>query len=100
MNFACTVENMNLVLQAAYLQKGGLKTAVLERRSVLGGAAVTEEIIPGGNKIHKVSKLMKSNEMMSSSISVQQKYHITKCKDYTNFKYTRYKAHKITEPLH
>lgn len=41
---------MNLVLQAAYLQKGGLKTAVLERRGVLGGAAVTEEIIPGGYK--------------------------------------------------
>ncbi|KAI5606326.1 pyridine nucleotide-disulfide oxidoreductase domain-containing protein 2, partial [Silurus asotus] len=39
--------NLNLVLQSAYLQKGGLKTAVLERRSVLGGAAVTEEIIPG-----------------------------------------------------
>uniref|UniRef100_A0A8C7CXU1 Pyridine nucleotide-disulfide oxidoreductase domain-containing protein 2 n=1 Tax=Oncorhynchus kisutch TaxID=8019 RepID=A0A8C7CXU1_ONCKI len=33
--------------QAAYLQKGGLKTAVLERRHVLGGAAVSEEIIPG-----------------------------------------------------
>uniref|UniRef100_A0A671QSE1 Pyridine nucleotide-disulfide oxidoreductase domain-containing protein 2 n=1 Tax=Sinocyclocheilus anshuiensis TaxID=1608454 RepID=A0A671QSE1_9TELE len=31
----------------AYLQKGGLKTAVLERRHVLGGAAVSEEIIPG-----------------------------------------------------
>uniref|UniRef100_A0A671VWV3 Pyridine nucleotide-disulfide oxidoreductase domain-containing protein 2 n=1 Tax=Sparus aurata TaxID=8175 RepID=A0A671VWV3_SPAAU len=27
--------------------KGGLKTAVLERRHVLGGAAVTEEIFPG-----------------------------------------------------
>lgn len=34
-------------MQAAYLQRGGLKTAVLERRHVLGGAAVTEEIIPG-----------------------------------------------------
>lgn len=33
--------------QAAYLQKGGLKTAVLERRHVLGGATVSEEIIPG-----------------------------------------------------
>ncbi|KAL8187501.1 UNVERIFIED_CONTAM: Pyridine nucleotide-disulfide oxidoreductase domain-containing protein 2 [Gekko kuhli] len=32
---------------AAYLQKGGLKTAVLERRHLVGGAAVTEEIIPG-----------------------------------------------------
>ena len=34
-------------VQAAYLQKGGLKTAVLERRHVFGGAAVSEEIIPG-----------------------------------------------------
>ncbi|KAF7219983.1 pyridine nucleotide-disulfide oxidoreductase domain 2 [Nothobranchius furzeri] len=34
-------------VQAAYLQRGGLKTAVLERRHVLGGAAVSEEIIPG-----------------------------------------------------
>ncbi|KAM3605758.1 uncharacterized protein V6R79_004091 [Siganus canaliculatus] len=37
----------NGLVAAAYLQKGGLKTAVLERRHVLGGAAVTEEIIPG-----------------------------------------------------
>lgn len=36
-----------LCVQAAYLQKGGLKTAVLERRHVLGGAAVTEELVPG-----------------------------------------------------
>ncbi|XP_062436389.1 pyridine nucleotide-disulfide oxidoreductase domain-containing protein 2 [Rhea pennata] len=33
--------------QAAYLQQAGLQTAVLERRRVLGGAAVTEEIVPG-----------------------------------------------------
>uniref|UniRef100_A0A3P8V9Y9 Pyridine nucleotide-disulfide oxidoreductase domain-containing protein 2 n=1 Tax=Cynoglossus semilaevis TaxID=244447 RepID=A0A3P8V9Y9_CYNSE len=33
--------------KAAYLQKGGLKTAVLEKRHVLGGAAVSEEIFPG-----------------------------------------------------
>uniref|UniRef100_A0A671KN96 Pyridine nucleotide-disulfide oxidoreductase domain-containing protein 2 n=1 Tax=Sinocyclocheilus anshuiensis TaxID=1608454 RepID=A0A671KN96_9TELE len=36
-----------VIIGAAYLQKGGLKTAVLERRHVLGGAAVSEEIIPG-----------------------------------------------------
>ena len=35
------------VSQAAYLQKAGLKTLVLERRHVIGGAAVTEEIVPG-----------------------------------------------------
>ncbi|XP_068424092.1 pyridine nucleotide-disulfide oxidoreductase domain-containing protein 2 [Clinocottus analis] len=37
----------NGMVAAAYLQKGGLKTAVLERRHVLGGAAVSEEIFPG-----------------------------------------------------
>ncbi|XP_022052722.1 pyridine nucleotide-disulfide oxidoreductase domain-containing protein 2 [Acanthochromis polyacanthus] len=37
----------NGLVAAAYLQKGGLKTAVLERRHVLGGAAVSEEIFPG-----------------------------------------------------
>ncbi|KAH0623841.1 hypothetical protein JD844_007001 [Phrynosoma platyrhinos] len=37
----------NGLVAAAYLQKGGLKTAVLERRHIVGGAAVTEEIIPG-----------------------------------------------------
>ena len=31
----------------AYLARAGLKTLVLERRPVIGGAAVTEEIIPG-----------------------------------------------------
>lgn len=35
------------VLQAAYLQKAGKRVVVLERRHLLGGAAVTEEIIPG-----------------------------------------------------
>lgn len=34
-------------LQAAYLQKLGISTVVFERRHVIGGAAVTEEIIPG-----------------------------------------------------
>uniref|UniRef100_A0A4W4E5U6 Pyridine nucleotide-disulfide oxidoreductase domain-containing protein 2 n=1 Tax=Electrophorus electricus TaxID=8005 RepID=A0A4W4E5U6_ELEEL len=36
-----------VIIGGAYLQKGGLKTAVLERRHVLGGAAVSEEIFPG-----------------------------------------------------
>jgi phytoene dehydrogenase-like protein len=31
----------------AYLARAGLKTLVLERRHVVGGAAVTEEIVPG-----------------------------------------------------
>src|SRR5690606_15702632 len=32
---------------AAYLAKAGKKVLVLERRPVLGGAAVTEEVFPG-----------------------------------------------------
>jgi phytoene dehydrogenase-like protein len=37
----------NGLTNAAYLAKAGKKVVVLERRHVLGGAAVTEEIIPG-----------------------------------------------------
>src|SRR5438034_11656323 len=37
----------NGLVCAAYLARDGLKTLVLERRHVLGGAAVTEEVFPG-----------------------------------------------------
>jgi phytoene dehydrogenase-like protein len=37
----------NGLVSAAYLARGGLKTLVLEKRHLLGGAAVTEEIFPG-----------------------------------------------------
>jgi phytoene dehydrogenase-like protein len=37
----------NGLVAAAYLARAGRKTLVLERRPVLGGAAVTEEIFPG-----------------------------------------------------
>ena len=37
----------NGLVAAAYLARGGLSVAVLERRHVIGGAAVTEELIPG-----------------------------------------------------
>jgi phytoene dehydrogenase-like protein len=37
----------NGLVNAAYLAKAGKKVVILERRHVLGGAAVTEEIIPG-----------------------------------------------------
>ena len=37
----------NGLVNAAYLARAGLKTVLLERRPVLGGASVTEEIIPG-----------------------------------------------------
>ena len=37
----------NGLVCGAYLAKAGLKTIVLERRHVIGGAAVTEEVVPG-----------------------------------------------------
>ncbi|EGT46821.1 hypothetical protein CAEBREN_26243 [Caenorhabditis brenneri] len=37
----------NGLTAAAYLAKAGKKVCVLERRHILGGAAVTEEIVPG-----------------------------------------------------
>jgi len=37
----------NGLVAACYLAKAGLKTLVLERREVVGGGAVTEEIAPG-----------------------------------------------------
>src|SRR5437899_3519555 len=37
----------NGLTNAAYLARAGRKTLVLERRHVLGGAAVTEEVFPG-----------------------------------------------------
>ncbi len=37
----------NGLVHAAYLAKSGLRTVVLERRDLVGGAAITEELIPG-----------------------------------------------------
>ena len=37
----------NALVTAAYLAKAGLQVAVLERRQLLGGVAVTEEVYPG-----------------------------------------------------
>jgi phytoene dehydrogenase-like protein len=37
----------NGLVAAAYLARAGMRTIVLERRHVLGGAAVTEELFPG-----------------------------------------------------
>jgi phytoene dehydrogenase-like protein len=37
----------NGLVSAAYLARTGMRTLVLERRHVLGGAAVTEELFPG-----------------------------------------------------
>ena len=37
----------NGLVSAAYLARGGLRTLVLERRELLGGATLTQEVFPG-----------------------------------------------------
>ncbi|MEO5940773.1 MAG: NAD(P)-binding protein, partial [Candidatus Limnocylindrales bacterium] len=37
----------NGLVNGAYLAKNGLKTLILERRHLVGGAAITEELRPG-----------------------------------------------------
>ena len=37
----------NGLVNAGYLAKAGLRTLVLEQRQVVGGAAITEEVVPG-----------------------------------------------------
>ena len=37
----------NGLVAATYLARGGLSVAVLERRSMVGGACITEELFPG-----------------------------------------------------
>ena len=39
----------NGLVNAAYLAKAGLKVLVVERRHLVGGAAITEELLPGFN---------------------------------------------------
>ena len=55
----------NGLTAAAYLGRAGKKVLVLERRHVLGGAAVTEEIYPGFKftVCSYVVSLMKANVM-------------------------------------
>ena len=55
----------NGLTAAAYLSRAGKKVLVLERRYILGGAAVTEEIFPGFkfSVCSYVVSLMKPNVM-------------------------------------
>ena len=54
----------NGLVTAAYLARAGLKVLVLERRDVLGGACVTEEIWPG----FKVSTAAYVNSLLRPEI--------------------------------
>lgn len=54
----------NGLVTAAYLAKAGWKVLVLERRNVVGGACVTEEVFPG----YKVSRLAYVNSLFRPEI--------------------------------
>ena len=54
----------NGLVTAAYLARAGVKVLVLERREVLGGACVTEELWPG----YKVSTAAYVNSLLRPEI--------------------------------
>jgi len=54
----------NGLVTAGYLAKAGLKVLVLERRGLVGGAAVTEEIFPG----FKVSSVADGSGYLSAAV--------------------------------
>ena len=54
----------NGLVTAAYLARAGYKTCVIERRGVVGGACVTEEVWPG----YKVSTLAYVNSLFRPEI--------------------------------
>lgn len=54
----------NGLVAACYLSKAGLKVLVLERRHIIGGATVTEEIVPG----FKFSRLAYVNSLFRPEI--------------------------------
>ena len=47
LSYSQHVTNIFLLSKAAYLAQKGLSVGLFERRHLLGGAAVTEEIVPG-----------------------------------------------------
>ncbi|KAL5471389.1 hypothetical protein EMCRGX_G029503 [Ephydatia muelleri] len=75
----------NGLVAAAYLAKAGKRVAVLERRHVLGGAAVTEEIIPG----YKFSRASYALSLLRPQIAndLELKKHGLKVyhRDYSSF---------------
>ena len=54
----------NGLVTAGYLAKAGRKVLVLERRAVVGGSAVTEEILPG----FKVSTVADGRGYLSAAV--------------------------------
>ena len=76
----------NGLVYAAYMARAGRKVLVLERRHVLGGAAVTEEVFPGfrfsvcsGNNEHPVSRqsrrpVNRARIMVISSVAEMERF--------------------------
>ena len=67
----------NGLTAAAYLARAGKKVLVLERRYVLGGAAVTEEIFPGFkfSVCSYVISLLKSNVIRELMLPQLEFFH-------------------------
>ena len=67
----------NGLVTAAYAARAGLKALVLERREVLGGACVTEEVWPG----YKVSTAAYVNSLLRPEIIRDLELHASRLRD-------------------
>ena len=56
-------------MAAAYLALSGARVCVLERRHVIGGAAVTEEIVPGF-KFSRASYLLRYSILTKNNVQI------------------------------
>jgi phytoene dehydrogenase-like protein len=75
----------NGLTAAAYLGKAGMKVLVLERRAVLGGAAVTEEFAPGyRNSVASYTVSLLRPEVIDELNLKQHGYQPIKLKGYLN----------------
>src|SRR5260221_10931517 len=66
----------NGLVCACYLAAGGLRVCVVERRAVVGGAAVTEEFHPGLDR--KSTRLNSSHTVISYAVFCLKKKKINR----------------------
>jgi phytoene dehydrogenase-like protein len=75
----------NGLVCAAYLARAGVRTLVLERRGVLGGACVTEEVWPG-YRVSTASYVMPHGHIFHGELSADQLFFARPVPGYANYR--------------